>query len=477
MSVRRWLTPIALATAAGVGLGPAPAAAGPEYQADAAINVGYNRVSQSTVQAPLMPDSGDAPDDSSTRVFTEIRPGLTLQTGSPRLAWRFNYQTSVNLDLGGGSPAYSNQFNAAAITLPTKYTSLILTALAGQGGTSFLISQRPADTAQPELRAQGNPNIVSGTLTEAFSWDLGLLRVQQTLAGNLSAPQDDLNEANSSLNGTLALERVFRRYTAGLEVRSGVSRLQPQQGDGSPYLSITNAALARFSHDFTWKWSGLATAGVEQVFTDNGSEPVALLPTGSITANYTRGNTTAGIDLSHGSLTNIQVGTVSVSDRISGRGIFTLDARKLRILSISAGFLHNEPIGESAAMVAAGLGNVVQGDVGFSTKLTNNISANARYSVGYQFNQGAGLDPILSHIVFVGVTGQYGNIAAGSELPVRGRRVDGADGKGFPLGGDPIEGTGGLGAPGGGNLPLGGIPNGSAPSGGAPAGGGAPTRP
>lgn len=471
MIVRCWITPIALATAAGV-IRPAPAVAGPEYQADAAINVGYNQVSQATFQADPLDERGE--DGSSTRLFTEIRPGITLQTGSPRLVWRFNYQTSVNLDLAGGSPAYSNQLNAAAITLPTKYTSLTLTALAGQGGTSFLISQRPADTGGPELRAQGNPNIVSGTVTEAFSWDLGLLRLQQTLAGSLSAPQDDLNEANSSLNGTLALERVFKRYSAGLEVRAGVSRLQSQDvNNPPPYLSITNAALVRFSHDFSYNWNGLATAGIEQVFTDNGSEPIALLPTGSITALYTRGNKTGALDLSHGSLTNIQVGTVSVSDRIAVRGTYTIDERKLRILSFSAGFLHNEPIGESAAKVAAGTGNAVSGDVGFSTKITKNIAGTARYSIAYQFDQGGGLDPLLSHIFLVGVTGQYGNLAPGTEVPVRGRRVDGADSKGFPVGGNPVEGTGGLGAPGGGggSLPAGGIPGGTSPAG---AGAGAP---
>ncbi len=248
-------------------------------------------------------------------------------------------------------------------------------------------------------------------------------------------------------------------------MRAGVSRLQSQDvNNPPPYLSITNAALVRFSHDFSYNWNGLATAGIEQVFTDNGSEPVALLPTGSITALYTRGNKSGALDLSHGSLTNIQVGTVSVSDRIAVRGTYTLDERKLRILSFSAGFLHNEPIGESAAKVAAGTGNAVSGDLGFSTKITKNIAGTARYSIAYQFDQGGGLDPLLSHIVLVGVTGQYGNLAPGSEVPVRGRRVDGADGRGFPVGGNPVEGTGGLGAPGGGgNLPAGGIRAGRTP--------------
>lgn len=480
MSARRWLAPIALATAADVASGPAPAAAGPEYEADAAVSLGVNQVTQSTSD-PMTPP-GDVASSSSTRVFTEIRPGLTLQTGSPRLLWRFNFQPSVNLDLGSGSPAYANQLNASAITLPSKYTSLTLTAVAAQGGTSFILSQRPAETNQPELRTQGNQNIVSATVSEAFTWDAGrFIRAQQGLVANVSAPQDDLGEANSALNGTLVLERPFKRYSAGLEVRSGVSRLQPQLAEDPPYLSMTNAALVRFNRDFSWTWNGLATAGVEQVYTGSGSGLVAFLPTGSLTALYTRGNTTAALDLNHGALTNIQVGTVSLSDRITARGIFTLDQRKLRILSFSAGFLHNEPIGESSAQFAAGTGNAVQGDVGFTTMLTRSILVTARYSVGYQFDQGGGLSPILSHIVLAGVTARYGTLAPGAELPTRGRRVDGTDGKGLPAAGSSVEGTGGLGAPGGGNLPLGGIPDGSSPSdgasgGGAPAGGAAPPQ-
>lgn len=465
MHARRWATPIALVAVAAAGAAERSAAAGPEIEADGTINVGYNQISQSTFQADPMAEPDDIPDDSSSRLFTEIRPGITIQTGSARLFWRFNYQPSVNLSIEG-SPAYSNQLNVAAATLPSKYTTLTLSALAAQGGTSFLLSQRPAETGGPELRAPGNPNIVSASLAESLSWEAGkLLRLQQGLTGTVSAPQDDLGESNRSLNATLALERLFRRFTAGLEVRAGVSRLQPLLTELPPYTSITNAVLLRFNHDFTWRWSGGATAGVEQVYIDNGSEPVAILPTGSITALYTYGNTSAALDLSHGALTNIQVGTVSVTDKITARGILTLDARKLRTISFSAGVLHNEPIGESAALVAAGTGNAISGDAGFSTMFTTNILGTARYSIAYQFDQGAGLDPVLAHIFLVGVTARYGNVSPATQVPVRGRRVDGTDGKGLPVGGNPVEGAelGGFGGPG----PASGAPAGGAGTGGA----------
>lgn len=476
MHARRRATSIALAAAAVAALAERPAAAGPEYEAEGSINVGYNQISQSTFQADPMAEPGDIPDDSSSRLFTELRPGVTLQTGSARLFWRFNYQLSVNVSVEG-SPVYSNQLNVAAATLPSKYTTMTLTALAAQGGTSFLVSQRPAETGGPELRAPGNPNIVSASLAESLSWEAGkLLRLQQGLTGTVSAPQDELGESNSSLNGTLALERLFRRYTAGLEVRAGVARLQPLLTELPPYTSITNALVVRFNHDFTWRWSGAATAGVEQVFIDNGSQPVAILPTGSITALYTYGNTSAALDLSHGALTNIQVGTVSVTDKITARGILTLDARKLRTISFSAGFLHNEPIGESAALVTAGTGDAVSGDAGFSTMFTKDILGTARYSVAYQFDQGVGLDPVLAHIFLVGVTARYGNVSPATQLPVRGRRVDGADGKGFPAGGNPVEGgeLGGFGGPG----PVSGAPGaGPGAGGGTSTGGGTAPSP
>jgi hypothetical protein len=138
----------------------------------------------------------------------------------------------------------------------------------------------------------------------------------------MSAPQDNLDLYNGTVNGTLSLERVFKRFSAGLEVRASASRLRPLQTGSAPYTSTTNAIAVRFNHDFSYRWNGYATAGVEQVFTDNdhlpnGNQPLAILPTASAVALYTQGDTSVAVDLSHGSFTNLQVGTVSVTDRIS----------------------------------------------------------------------------------------------------------------------------------------------------------------
>ncbi len=450
MHARLRISPIPIAGALAIAISGGPAAAqSPEVQAEAALNVGYSQITQSTFQPDPMPEPEDVAPTTTRRAFTELRPGITLQSGRPRLYYRLGYQFSGNLAFDGGSPLYSNQGDASLVTLPSKYTSLTINVTGSQGGSSFLLSQRPAETGGPEIRAQGNPNLVSGSVNELFTWDAGRqLLLRQSLGGSLSAPQDDLDLYNGTVNGTLSLERVFKRFSAGLEVRASASRLRPLQADSAPYTSTTNAALVRFNHDFSYRWNGYATAGIEQVFTDNdhlpnGNQPLAILPTASAVALYTQGDTSLALDLSHGSFTNLQVGTVSVTDRITARGIHTLDFRKLRTLSFSAGFLHNEPIGESASIVAAGTGNAISGDAGFTTALTPHILGTARYSVAYQFGQDGGLEPILSHIVFLGVTGRYGNtdlLARPRALPTRGRRVDGSDGKGFPMGGNPTEG-------------------------------------
>ncbi|MEO7729970.1 MAG: hypothetical protein ABIY55_03290, partial [Kofleriaceae bacterium] len=149
---------------------------------------------------------------------------------------------------------------------------------------------------------------------------------------------------------------------------------------------------------------------------------------------YAAYNTVAAIDFSHGTATNLQVGAISLTDKITARGIITLDPDVSRSLAFSAGFLHNEPLGEIDATVAAGTGNAVQGDAGFTTAISRRIIASVRYSVAYQFGQGGNLQPTLAHIFFIGITGSYRNAEGPTRaLPARGNRVDGSDAEGFPV--------------------------------------------
>jgi len=416
---------------------PGTAAAQRVWEAEGTFNVGYNQTAAETIQADPMAEPGDTVTSVSNRFFSEIRPSIAVQSGTARLLWRLAYVFAGTVALDStGSTSYNNQAEASLAAQATKFTIVSLNASASQGSTTFLLTSRPADMGTPDLRAPGNPALLGASLAESINSEIGRrTNLNQVLIGTFNSPQDDFSRYSAALAGALGIEHVFPRDNIGLEARSAVSRLQPLTADGSQYTSTTNGIVARWNHDFTYNMNGIATFGVEQVYTDSGSKPLAFSPVGTLTAIYTQDRRAGAIEAAHSSLTNIQVGTVSFSDRITARGFYTLNVEKQRVISASLGFLHNEPIGEAEAVVAAGTGYAAQADAGFLSKINDTLNFTARYSIAYQFGQGGGLGPTLAQIVLVGVTARYSNIEAdriNRPRSARGRRVDRSDGL-FPV--------------------------------------------
>ncbi|HEY0482126.1 MAG TPA: hypothetical protein VGD37_31620 [Kofleriaceae bacterium] len=402
-----------------------------DVEATATVDVGFAQTSRSA----FVPDPNgmavDMPGDTQSRLFMEIRPGIMLQTGSPRLMWRAGYLFAGTLAIAGDQlSAYSNAANGQLAAQLTPLTNLTLTTDLAQGGTSFLLTTQPADAAQPQFRAPGNGNQITAALAESLVSQLGKhLSLQQTAGAGFSAPQDAIGERNVTVSAGVGLDRNFERDGIGAELRSSVAWLQPLRAQLGAYQSYTSSLSAHWNHDFSLGWNGTVSAGVEQVFIDAGSRPVAFLPAGSASLRYAlREDIGGGIDFSHGTATNLQVGSVSITDRVSVHGNYALDSRIGRAVAFSAGFLHNAPLGQVASLVAAGTGNVVQVDAGFTTLLAKNIQGVARYSLSYQYDQGANLPPALANIFFVGVSGTIRNTERPMRgVPVRGHRVDGND--------------------------------------------------
>jgi len=416
--------------------GPA-AAQGVVIQADGTVNTGYTETTQTVFVPDPMPNAADVRSTSTGTLFTELRPGLMLQSSSRRVTWRLGYLFGAILAADRDQPfTYTNQANAALVAELTKFTILSLTAALAQGGNSFLLGQRAADAGQPEIRAQGNPSLVTVSAGEMLAWEAGRhTTLQQALLGSMTAPQDNLGARNGSLTGSLSInQHLDERDAVGLEVRANASTLRPLP-DLPAYPSYAASIRARWNRDFSLQWNGLVTAGVGEVFTDTGSRPLAIFPVASAAARYSfGGNAIGALEYTHDIATNLQVGTVSLTDQITARGVLTLDVEKMRVLAFSAGYLHNQPIGGASALVAASTGSAVQGDIGFTTALRKNLLATARYSVGYQFDQDGNLGPTLIHIFLVGITGRYTNTdQVVRPVPSRGQRVDGSDGQGFPV--------------------------------------------
>lgn len=436
---------VAVAVAVALGLAALPrtaAAQRADVEADASLNVGYS----AQTQTAFVPDPNGQPQDnkSSTtqRMFTEIRPGIAIQTGSPRLTWRASYIFAGTLSLVGDSLASaSNQVTGSLTAEATPFTVFNFSVVAAQGGTSFQISTRPADSGTPELRAPDNPDTVSATVSESAISQLGKqLQLQQTLSAGFNAPEDHFDQRNAAVSASLGLDRLFEANALGVELHGGVSWLIPLQMGRTSYQTYTSSVLGHWNHDFSLAWNGTVNAGVEQVFTDTGSRPLAFLPTGALALRYSpRPDVGGGFEFSHGTATNLQVGSVSLTDRVGVHGAIAIDPFKSRAVAFSAGFLHNEPLGEVSALVAAGTGNAVQLDAGVSTALAKNVLGTARYSLAYQFDQGGGLPSTLAHIFFIGVTGAIRNTEKPLlPMPIRGHRVDGGDGD-FPVVEEPPE--------------------------------------
>jgi hypothetical protein len=397
-----------------------PAAAQTVLQLDGTVNLNY------TVTNPSPPDA--------TELSVEVRPGITFQTGSSRLVFRISYLLAATFGIDPPyTNSYSNMLTGSLAAQPDDRSTLTFGFTLVQGGQAFQISQRPADTGQPAFRAEGNPEQLTGTLTQGFVWEAAPdLRLTQTLVGMLVAPQYNLSQSNTSLTGLVALDHLGTRDTLGGEVSVNVSRLRLSTVEAEPFWALITSLLGRWSHDFDLGWSTSLAAGVASVVTFTDTNPRAVVPTGNLTGRYFQGPAGASLSLDYGPRTDLQTGTVSQNFAATARGFLDFDPFFTRQLTASVGFLHSWPLGAVTESSAAGLGDAVQGDLGFLWGLSDALLATARYSIAYQFNQPAGVAPSMIHVFLVGVTARYSNAAYLPPMPTAGQRVDGTDNVPFP---------------------------------------------
>lgn len=405
-------------------LAVAPAAAADAlWELDGAVNLNYTR------------QTGAA--DTTDRVFTDVRPGIIYQTLSETVSWRLGYVFSGLIGLQGeGGSSYSNHAEVAMVSQLGRRTGMTLTLGFTQGGTSFLQSQPAAEAGQPQIRNTANPDLVNSNFAEALSHEItASLRLSQGLAAFFSTPQDDFSEYNLTLNGVLGLEHLFPRDGVGLDLRPSFSYLHPLDTPGlGGYVSLTNTLLAHWNHDFSRRWNAIGSVGIQQVVTFSGSYPLAILPTGSLSASYVFGEKVTGAAYyGYAAQTDIQTGTVAATNTVSVRGAYSFGKVLPRVFAASAGYLHASPIGQASALVASGSGSAVQLDAQLSWSLSDTLVATGRYSLAYQFDQGNGIEPSIAQVLLIGLTGRYSNERVAPRFPgLGGQRVDGTDAPGFP---------------------------------------------
>ncbi len=401
-----------------VGVG-GPVRAETVIAVDGTIDLGYSRAA------------------SQSRGFTDLRPAFTLQFGSPRFVWRAGYLFSGELTLWGGAPNTNWYSNRAELSLAAELsprTSLSVDTSVLQGGTAFQLTSGAPDAAQPTFRVANDPTLLTGTLGESLAWQASpAVRLRQDLTGSVTAPQDALRRANGTMEGALTLDRSFLRDAVGGVFRSALSVLRPQLSDTGTHLNfVTNSLSASWNHDFDATWNGQVIAGVEHAARLGGRFPGSILPTGTVVARYLSGNTIGSFSITHGVSTNLQLGTVSLSDTAVLGATVTLDPVRSRQIAGSVGFLHAGALQDAPASSSTA-GDSAHGEIAVLWGLTDLLLGNVRYSVSYQFG-GSSIATSLAHVVLVGVVLHYSNARFTPPVPAVGRRVDGTDAVGFPGG-------------------------------------------
>ncbi len=394
-----------------------PATAQTVFFLDGSSNLGYTQTS-----------------GSGERVFLDVRPAVTLQTGSPGLVWRFGYLFDGSLTLAGNLPsAYSNQASLSLAAQLSNRSTLLFSVNFIQGGNWFQLSQQAPGTGQPGFLAPGNPDLLTGTLGQSYSLELAPnLRLGQTFTATLNTPQYQLSQFNAQMAASVGVFRLLQRDAIGVQFLPTASLLRPLVAQPVAFWNITNALVGNWNHDFDPRWNGQVTAGFEQVLTFAGSYPLALVPTASATVRYLGTVVAGSLAYAHGVTTDVQTGTVTMSDSVVGHALASFDPVRPRVLGVSAGFVRSLPLGQASALVAAGTGNALQGDVSFVWGFADQLLGTIRYSVAYQYDQPTGIPPALTQVLLVGVTLRLGNSRYQSPVPTLGQRVDGTDAVFFP---------------------------------------------
>jgi hypothetical protein len=323
--------------------------------------------------------------------------------------------------------SYANQLSAALAAELSQRTVLTLGAGVSQGGTALLLSQRPADTGQPALRAPGNPDQLTLTLTEALRWEVSEdLVFYESLVGTLTTPQYALAQYNGSIALSLRLEQYLQGDAVGGGLDANLISLASPDGSGSHYPALVNSLVATWRRDLGPRWTSALQAGVAQVVVLRGSVPLAILPTGNLVASHQ--GPTSGISLvvTYGPYTDLQTGSITQAGTARFHGFLDLQPVQPKSLAASVGYMRSMPLGPITAN-ASGIGDAFQGDAAFNWGFSDALAAVARLTVAYQFNQPGGIAPSTIFVLTVGVIGRFGNATSLAPMPSWGARVDRSD--------------------------------------------------
>jgi hypothetical protein len=418
---RRLATRRAAARAALVALtlcAAAPARAQLALQADAAVNLGYDREGWT--------------DDPRSRGYVELRPGLAAQFGSPRLSWRASYVLAATGTLyGDAAGTYGHAADLSLVGELGRRSMVTLGAGLTYGGAEFRLLRSPPGSTAPALREGGDTRRVAATASQSWSWEATpRLGVGQTLTARVDAPASATEDRNLDVSATLRLDGAYERDALGTLASGRYVVLQPGGADGPRVEVVTSSLQAVWNRDLDQAWSAQVTGGVEQLLVLETST-TEMHPAGTAVLRYQRGRAGGSLSYTRAATASLETGTMSNGDEVVLGAQLDLASFRQRQVRASVGYLRSSPF-DATPEAAAGDAEVVRVDTGLIWELLPELMGSARYSLAYQYGSRLGTGSGLVQVLMVGITWRWTNDRSAGAMPRRGERVDGADAVGFP---------------------------------------------
>lgn len=173
-------------------------------------------------------------------LFFQVRPGLILSYGIPRMIFDLNLEAEVTqYALHGNEPSLTGRGGGRAFFLTGPRSEVLLGANAGTGVLSSLTARTTPDQAPTiELQPIGNPVFKGADVSEYGSWIASRrYRLSERLFGRISETDDNLMNPTvitaAEAGAAIGIERRFQKSSVSLDVGGSALKLERVAAPGA----------------------------------------------------------------------------------------------------------------------------------------------------------------------------------------------------------------------------------------------------
>ncbi len=308
------------------------------------------------LSAPDKPVAGDPAKEGDA--LWDIRPGLTLTTGTPRAIQRVAYLFSTELYLNHSeADAYTNRLEWNGLFQPNARTTLLLDAAATEGRLSTFNLLTPSAVNQVQATPVDSPTVFDASIQQELSYELtAKFRLIQSLALLSVVPiSGGILPATVQVTPIIGIERDWKRdalaltyhidYTYFSEVDTTITA-----ADGTKKITpltpvedqIINTLLVKWRHDLGRQFSSELAAGVTEAIRPSTATGEIWQPAGMAAIHYSHPNAQFGLTYQRRIQPNLFVAQTFLVDQVDFSGGVPLGLRSHLIFSASAGYQYDQ---------------------------------------------------------------------------------------------------------------------------------------